>query len=47
MSFAYRPVYLSKGVTSACFISAGTDAYFNDILMIFAGTGAIIFKFVF
>ena len=47
MSFASRPVFLSKGVTSACFISAGTVAYFNYTLRIFASTGAIILMFVF
>ena len=47
MSFASRPVFLSKAVTSTCFISAGTVADFNDILMIFASAGAIILMFVF
>ena len=40
-----RAIFLSKGMTSACFISAVAD--FNDILMIFASTGAIILMFVF
>ena len=47
MSFASRPVLLSKGVTSDCFIPAGTVADFNDTSMIFASTGAIILMFVF
>ena len=47
MSFAFRPVFLSKGVTSACFISAGTVAECNDILMIFASTGPIIVMLLF
>ena len=34
-------------MTSACFIPAGTVADFNDILMIFANTGAKILIFVF
>ena len=47
MSFASRPVFLSNGVTSACFISAGTVTNSNDMLMISASTGAIISMFVF
>ena len=47
MSVAFRPVFLSKGVTSACFISVGIVADFNDILMIFASNGTLIFMFVF
>ena len=31
MSVASRPVFLSNGVTAACFISAGTVADSNDI----------------
>ena len=37
---------MSKEVTSAWFISAGTVADFNDMFMIFASTGAIILMFV-
>ena len=47
MSFACRPIFLSNVVTSACFISAGTVADYNDTLMISASTGAIISMFVF
>ena len=47
MSFASRPIFLSDGVTSACFISAGTAADSNDMLVIFARTGAMISMFVF
>ena len=46
MSFTSRPVFLSKGVTCVCFISAGTVVDFNDTLMIFASNGAIILMFV-
>ena len=47
MSFASRPVFLSNGVTSACFISACTVADYNNTLTISASTGAIISMFVF
>ena len=46
MSFVSRSVFMSKEVTSAWFISAGTVADFNDMFMIFASTGAIILMFV-
>ena len=47
MSFASRPVFFSSGEPSACVMSDGTVADYNDISMMLARVGAMMLMFVF